>query len=85
MPKSSRTTSGARPNDGSSSSISRGAQHQRARHREHLLLAAGERAGLLAAPLVEAREVAVHALEVRVDRAAVLARVGAEPQVLLDA
>ena len=60
-----------------------GPQHERARHREHLLLAARERAGLLRAPLLEAREVAVHALQVRLHGVLVLARVGAEAQVLL--
>ena len=50
------TISGARPIDGSSSSSSFGSRHQRARHREHLLLAARERAGDLVAPLLQARE-----------------------------
>ena len=67
---SSRTSSGARPNEGSSSSMQPRAQHQRARHGEHLLLAAGERARLLAAPLAQARKIAVHALEIALDRAA---------------
>ena len=34
-------------------------QHQRARDRQHLLLAARQRAGLLPPPLLEAREIAV--------------------------
>ena len=41
------TTSGARPSDGSSSSSTLGSGHQRARDREHLLLAARERAAAL--------------------------------------
>ena len=47
MRKISRTTIGASPSDGSSSSSSRGMRHQRAGEREHLLLAARERAGAL--------------------------------------
>ena len=55
--------------------------HQRAGEREHLLLAAGERAGVLVEPLADPGEVAAHPLDVAVERAA--PRVGAEPQVLL--
>ena len=44
------------------------AQHQRAADRQHLLLAARERAGLLAAALLQAREIAVDALDVGGDR-----------------
>ena len=48
------TSAGDRPIDGSSISSSRGARHQRAAHRDHLLLAARQRAGELAAPFVAA-------------------------------
>ena len=58
------------------------ALHERAREREHLLLAAAERAGLLVAPLLDPREVRLDAREVVLDRAA--PRVRAEPQVLPD-
>src|SRR6266699_380488 len=58
-------------------------EHQRARYREHLLLASRERAGLLAQTLLEAREVAEDALQVRFDRGPVSARVSAQPQILL--
>ena len=47
MLKISRTISGARPSDGSSSISSFGLRHQRAAQREHLALAAGQRAGEL--------------------------------------
>src|SRR5688572_5585614 len=56
--------------------------HQGAREREHLLLAARERARVLVDPLAQPREPRAHAFDVRVERAA--PRVGAEPQVLLD-
>ena len=58
-------------------------QHQRARHREHLLLAARERARLLRPTLPQPRKIFEDALQVLLDRRAVLARIGAEPQVLL--
>ena len=57
---------------------------QRAADGEHLLLAARERARLLAPPLGEPREIAEHALEVLPHRAPVGADIGAEAQVLLD-
>ena len=60
------------------------AQHHGAADREHLLLAARERAGLLAVALLQAREIAVDALDVGGDLAAVAARHGADLQVLLD-
>ena len=44
--------------------------HERAREREHLLLAAAERAGLLVAALLDPREVLGDAREVGLDRAA---------------
>ena len=47
---------GARPSIGSSSSSRLGIHHQRARDREHLLLAAGELVAEVAPPLLEARE-----------------------------
>src|SRR5919112_102757 len=59
-------------------------EHERARDREHLLLAAAHRPGLLRAALLEAREVPEAALDVLGDRAAVAARVRADTQVLLD-
>ena len=59
-------------------------RHERARDREHLLLAARERAGALLAALAQAREQLEHALAVRCDPGAVLAQVGAELEVLLD-
>src|SRR5579859_3372753 len=60
-------------------------QHQRARHRQHLLLAARERTRLLAAALPESREITVHALDVRLEGRLVFARVPAQAQVLLGA
>jgi hypothetical protein len=42
-------------------------RHQRATHRDHLLLAAGQRAGQLAAPFEQAREQRVHPVEVLVE------------------
>ena len=56
MRKISRTTSGARPRLGSSSISSLGCRHQRAADREHLALAARQRAGELRAALLQARE-----------------------------
>ena len=61
-----------------------GSQQQRARDREHLLLASRERAGLLAPALREPRKIPEDPLEIRLDRVAILADVGAEPKVLLD-
>ena len=58
------TISGARPNDGSSSSSSSGRSISARADRQHLLLAAGERAGLLAPPLRQARKVANTSLDV---------------------
>ena len=60
----SATTSGARPNEGSSSSSRLRAHQQRARDRQHLLLAADKRARLLAAPLLEPRKKAEDAVEI---------------------
>src|SRR6185437_5607532 len=59
-------------------------QHQRARDRQHLLLAARERARLLASALPESREIAVDALEILRDLL-VATGIGAEAQILLDA
>src|SRR5262249_53888584 len=55
--------------------------HERTTKREHLLLAAGERAGALAAALGHPREVLGDALDVRLHRA-IPARVRPEPEVL---
>ena len=57
---------------------------KRARDRQHLLLAARQRSGLLAPPLGETREQAEHAVEIRADRFTVGAHVSPEAQVLLD-
>ena len=59
MRKISCTTSGARPKEGSSSSSRRGRSISARRDGQHLLLAAGERAGLLVTPLLEPREIVV--------------------------
>ena len=56
MRKISRTMSGASPRLGSSSSSSARLRHQRAAERQHLALAARQRAGELAPALGEARE-----------------------------
>jgi hypothetical protein len=53
------------------------AAHQRARHRKHLLLAARERAALLAGALAQPREAGEQALDVRRDSVPVIALVGA--------
>ena len=53
---SSSTRSGERPSDGSSRMSSLRLRHQAAADRQHLLLAAGQRAGALALPLGEPRE-----------------------------
>src|SRR6202030_1169773 len=58
------------------------ALHERARKREHLLLAAAERSSLLVAPLLQPREVRLESREVVLGRSA--PRVGAEAQVLPD-
>ena len=59
-------------------------QQQRARDRQHLLLAARKRAGLLAEALAQSGEIAEHALEVLGDALTVAADVAAKPEVLLD-
>ena len=61
-----------------------GPQHQRAADGQHLLLAAGQRAGLLVAPLLQDREAREHALHVLHHLGLVAAHVGAQAQVLLD-
>ena len=63
--KISRIIKGASPNDGSSSSRSFGLSMSARTDREHLLLAAGQRAGLLRATFAQAREIVVHTLEIR--------------------
>ena len=59
-----------------------GAGHERASHREHLLLAAGERAALLLQAVAEPREEREHVLEVPGNRFAVGAREGPQLEVL---
>src|SRR5947207_1883800 len=59
-------------------------RHERAPDRDHLLLAARDVARLGGAPLLEAREVTVDDLEIRLRRPAVAPRVGARQQILLD-
>ena len=59
-------------------------QHQRPGHRQHLLLAPAEAAGLLAATLAEAGEHREPVVDVRADLGAVLAHVGAGLEVVLD-
>ncbi len=76
--------SGARPNEGSSSSIKARAQHQRAPDRQHLLLAARQRAGLLPVAFAKAGEIAEDALDVGGDFRPVAARHGAELKIFLD-
>ena len=56
MRNTSCTMAGARPSEGSSNMISSRLAHQAAADRQHLLLAAGQRAGRLAPPFGEARE-----------------------------
>ena len=56
--------SGARPSDGSSSSRSLGRLRNAAADRQHLLLAAREQPGALVEALLEARKIAVDALEI---------------------
>ena len=59
-----------------------GAGHQPAAHREHLLLAAGQRAALLGDALLEAREELEDTLEVGLDAVLVLAKERAHLEVL---
>ena len=84
MRKISATIFGARPNDGSSSSSSLGAEHQRAADRQHLLLAARQRAGLLVAALAEPRKARVHLFHVGADAVLVAPHVCAQAQVFID-
>ena len=58
--------------------------HQRAAERQHLPLAAGQRAGRLPPPLGEPRKQRIDALEQRAEARAVGKRGGAEAQILLD-
>jgi hypothetical protein len=55
-----------------------------ARHRQHLLLAARQRAGELRAALGQHREVPVRASQILGEAAAAATRVGAQAEVLLD-
>ena len=68
------TRLGARPSDGSSNSTSLGPRHQGARDRQHLLLAARERAGRLVAPLVQDGKARVQPREIGGDGGASLRR-----------
>src|SRR6185437_10258449 len=52
--------------------------------RKHLLLAAGQRSGLLASAFGQAREMAIDLVEVGGDPGRVAPRISAHPQVLLD-
>ena len=71
----SATISGARPSEGSSISSTPRIAHQRAADREHLLLAARERARVLLGALLQPRKELEHALEApAADLAALLIR-----------
>ena len=61
------------------------AQHQRAADRQHLLLAAGQGARLLAHARLEDGKVFKHHGQVALRRRLVLARIGSHPQVFTDA
>src|SRR6058998_3478547 len=61
-----------------------GPRHERAADRHHLLLAARDVAGLDLAPLRQPGKVAIHELELPLRRVAVLPRVAAREEVLLD-
>src|SRR6185369_10945307 len=58
--------------------------HQRPTDGQHLLLAAGQRAGFLCLAFLQAREEAVHPLEVGLHLCLVLARERAHLEVLVD-
>ena len=77
---------GDRPIDGSSSSSTFGRAISARAHRQHLLLAAGHRAGQLVAALLQAREDAEHTCSMSAAISGlVVADVGAHLQVLGDA
>ena len=57
-----------------------GAAHERPGNGEHLLFAAGERAGVLAAPLLQPGEALVHPLHVLPDPGLVMPNIGAQQQ-----
>src|SRR6266851_321816 len=61
-----------------------GPGHHRATHRQHLLLATGKRSRGLRATLLQPWKQSVHALDVRPNRRAIVARVGAHGQIFLD-
>ena len=82
--KTSSTTTGARPSEGSSKHDEARLPHQAAGDRQHLLLAAGERAGALPPPLGEPREERQHALERRLGAGARARHHGAHLKVLAD-
>ena len=62
-----------------------GVGHQGARDRQHLLLSAGEQAGVLGSALTQDGEVVVHTFDVLGDTLTVLAGVGAHQQVVAHA
>ena len=82
MSRTVSTSLGERPMLGSSMRTSRGRAHERAGHRQHLLLAPGKAPGALVAPLLEDREVLVHLLDVGLHLLRVLAQVGAHLDVV---
>ncbi len=75
---------GARPRLGSSSIKQLRLAHQRAAHRQHLLLAAGQRAGELLAALLEARKQRVDALDRGLRAAAASMRKAPSCEIVLD-
>ena len=82
--KSSWTMVGASPSDGSSSISSRGRADERAGEREHLLLAAAQRARLLVAAALQPGEVLEDARRLLAQRAPLAADVRAHAEVLPD-
>src|SRR5690606_19980631 len=59
-------------------------RHDRTRDRQHLLLSARQQACVLRSTLAQDREIAVDGLEVARDAIAILARIGAHHQVVVD-
>ena len=84
MRNSSCVMIGASPSDGSSSSTSFGSRHQRARDREHLLLAAAHAPGELAAGARRAAGTRVYQRSMSAATSRSRRGVRAEPQVLVD-
>ena len=85
MRKISCTISGREAEGGLVEQHQARAQHQRAADRQHLLLAARQRAGLLVEARLQDGKVLVDHLAVALDRRLVGARVGGNAQVLVDA